>query len=542
MSPQDLLSGIGSAYLARTYTVESLEDALERGLQLGRCASAQTCAAILDQLVEGVLITDATGRISRMNRAATQISGRPEAEALGATLAAIGLEGIGAITETHAHDTLLIRRDGTQRVVSLTITPLHAKAAAQHGAVIVLHDVTEQRQAAAQQQRIERKLCETQRMESLGLLAGGIAHDFNNLLSFVLGYAELACAEVPHGSTAGRYLDQVLDGGRRANNLIRQLLSYSGKGTTQSQLINVNTLISEMQPFIQATIGRCTPITFAVAPERAVVAADPTQITQVVLNMLSNAAEAMEERNGSVHLSTGSIMLTAADLRTCPIGAEQPPGQYAYLRVVDQGTGIDAATLAQIFDPFFTTKPTGHGLGLAAVQHILQSHGGALNVVSEPGAGTTFTIFLPLHAETQHDAPPPQTDTGARPAEVQQTPAQRGTLLVVDDDESVRMITTRMLERLGYNVQLAPSGATALALLEDGMPGISGVILDLTLPDIAGTVVAQAILARRQDMPIIMMSGYNAEEAAQAVTGRPGFLQKPFTQADLAQALERLNL
>lgn len=515
-------------------------------------ASERRFATTLHSIADGVVVTDDSGRITYFNPAAAQITGWSASEAVGRSLdevvtAEVQGRSLGAlIVEVLAKhtplalpgDAVLTRRDGVQRQIADSIAPLVGERGQIGGAVLVFQDVTRQRAAAAERERVERKLLETQRLESLGVLAGGVAHDFNNLLAFILGYAELALAEAPEGSELSRYLTTILTGGRRAADLVRQLLAYAGQGRRQTEVVDLNRLLAEMHELIQTMIGRGTSISVLPAQEPPLVEADSVQLHQVVLNLLTNAAEALEGSSGSITIRTGSGILTADDLQTCVFGDDQPPGAYAYVQVSDTGIGMDSATLARIFDPFFTTKFTGRGLGLAAVQGILRSHHGALHVESSPGVGSTFTVFLPVCT----DAPLASTTPASPPAPTKAQPAAppaRGTLLVIDDEEGVREMIARMLERLGYRAVVATSGQVALALLEAGIPDLRGVILDLTMPDMGGEAVARAIQSRRPGTPIVLTSGYSAEEAARQYHGPSlrSFLQKPFRREELEAAL-----
>lgn len=516
-------------------------------------ASERRFATTLHSIADGVVVTDNTTRITYFNPAAAEITGWPESEALGQPFDEVvsaevdgGSLGTFVVQALAQHTTLslpgdavLTRRDGVQRQIADSIAPLVDERGQMGGAVLVFQDVTEQRAALAERERVGRKLLETQRLESLGVLAGGIAHDFNNLLTVMLGYAELARAEAPEGSEIRRYLTNILSGGRRAADLVRQLLAYAGKGRRQTEVVNLNELLAEMHELFQAMIGRGTAINVLPAEEQPLVAADSTQLHQVVLNLLTNAAEALNGNGGMITIRTGSATLTADDLHQCVFGDAQPPGAYAFVQVSDNGVGMDPTTLARIFDPFFTTKFTGRGLGLAAVQGILRGHHGALRIESVPGSGSTFTVYLPACTEAAQVPAAPDAPLTSAPAPAASAATAQGTLLVVDDEEGVRDMIARMLEQLGYNAVVAASGQAALALLEAGIPDLCGVILDLTMPGMGGEAVSQAIQAIRPGTPIILMSGYSAEEATRQYQG-PGlrdFLQKPFRREELAVAL-----
>ena len=362
------------------------------------------------------------------------------------------------------------------------------------------------------------------------MLAGGIAHDFNNLLTGTLGHAELALLDVPPNSEVRDHIQGVISGVRHTAELTRQLLAYAGRGRFVVQPLQLNTLIREMSDLLRVSVAKHCTLRYELAPALPQIDADSAQIRQIVLNLLVNASEAIPTAGGTITLSTSLEALGPG------LADDLPAGAYVRLGVADTGTGMDAATLERIFDPFFSTKLTGRGLGLAAVQGIVRGHKGALRVSSRAGEGTTFNLWFPAVDSAQ---------AIAKPAPQHGDAAQRRTVLVIDDEDTVREITRRMLGRIGYGVLLANSGPAGLALLREGIPDLAAVLIDLLMPEMNGDAVARAIHERYPATPVILMSGYSAETIVEeyAATQLAGVMQKPFTiealRAALADALDQ---
>ncbi|MCU0492687.1 MAG: PAS domain S-box protein [Chloroflexaceae bacterium] len=378
---------------------------------------------------------------------------------------------------------------------------------------------------------LERQMLHTQKLESLGVLAGGIAHDFNNLLTAILGNASLAMLDLEEHHPAYHSVLQVEHAARRAADLARQMLAYSGRGHFSIETLNFNEIITEMTALIRASISKMVFLETRLSPNLPLIDADVTQIRQVVLNLILNAAEAIGESYGTVTVSTTLVDVSPHDPEE--VAYDLAPGSYVQFTVADTGCGMDEATQAKIFEPFFTTKFTGRGLGLAAVQGIVRGHHGAIQVASTLGMGTTFTIAFPQARE--------QT-SGQRPLLVQSGSWQgHGTVLVVDDEPDVRTTAAAMLERWGFTVLTAADGQEALEIYDAQRASISLVLLDLTMPRLSGDEALAILHTMRPDLPVVVMSGYRAEEITPRFAAEPHvtFLQKPFS-ADELQAQVRL--
>jgi PAS domain S-box-containing protein len=366
-----------------------------------------------------------------------------------------------------------------------------------------------------------------QKLESIGVLAGGIAHDFNNLLHVVLGNADLARLQLPSDSPAFEHLDEVIRATQRAAELTQQLLAYSGRGAVEIRHLNLSDEVRDMATLLRTAISKQAALVWDLAPDLPVITADPTQVRQIVMNLITNASDAVGEGAGSITLKTGLI----EDLRV-----ESEPHDFVFLEVSDTGCGMDTNTLQRIFDPFFSTKFTGRGLGLAAVMGIVESHQGHIRIRTAPGEGTTFRILFPAARSTVEATPHRRSGAGWR---------GRGTVLLVEDEEGVREVIGRMLEHLGFQVLTAEDGVAALELLDRSNGAVSAVLLDLSMPRMGGSETLKRIKSRQPDLPVVLMSGYTEQEVAAKLLeengGAAGFLQKPFLPEDLASVLRHAS-
>ncbi|MEZ0254619.1 MAG: response regulator, partial [Chthoniobacter sp.] len=390
------------------------------------------------------------------------------------------------------------------------------------------------KKAAAERQMLERKLQESQKLESLGVLAGGIAHDFNNLLTGVLGNASLARMDLPEDSPVQPYLQQIEAAAVRAADLCKQMLAYSGKGRFVVNRLDINAIIEDTTRLLQVSISKRAVMKFHLSPGLPVVLGDATQLRQVVMNLVINASEAVGEKSGFIAITTGLTRADRAYLSGAYFARDLPEGDYVSLEISDNGGGMSTEVLEKIFDPFFTTKFTGRGLGLAAVLGIVRGHNGALKVFSEEGWGTTFKILLPCAEGVAEEL------TASTPGLADWKGS--GRVLVVDDEETVRVTTARMLEATGFTTALADNGRTGVEEFSVDPDGFTLIMLDLTMPHMDGDEAFQAIRKLRPNARVLLMSGFNEQEATArfASTGLAGFLQKPFTFPSLREKLQEI--
>ena len=380
-----------------------------------------------------------------------------------------------------------------------------------------------------QRRLLEEQLRHAQRLESLGVLAGGVAHDFNNLLTGILGNVSLAMADLPPGERMHSFLQNAVQAAEQAGNLTRQMLAYAGRGTFYIQPVDVRTVVREFTALLSASVTKNISLIFDLQQNLPIVDADRGQIQQLLMNFVTNAAEAIgEDQAGTIVVATGQQDLTESALRNTIIRGDLQPGRYVSLEVRDTGIGMDAGTQAKIFDPFFTTKFTGRGLGLSAVLGIVRSHHGTIRVESEPGKGSAFTVFLPAR---EFAAPA----LAVEPAMPEAIP--HGVILVIDDEETVRQTAKAILEKRGMRVLLAETGPAGVDTFRRLSDRISLVLLDLTMPTMSGNEVLHSIRAIRPDVPVIISSGYTEPDAMRRVSAGElaGFLQKPYSAAQLLQ-------
>jgi signal transduction histidine kinase/ActR/RegA family two-component response regulator len=377
-------------------------------------------------------------------------------------------------------------------------------------------DVTDRRQS-------EDLLREGQKLESIGLLAGGVAHDFNNLLTVIIGNASTA----PDGCTTRDQTEAILSAAERAAQLTRQLLAYAGKGYVIARVVDLTDLVARSRALLLTSVPRRVKLDFRLGERLPCIEADPSRIEQVLLNLVSNAGEAIPPgTDGLVEVSTGQLELTPELARQHSRTWEVAAGMYVWLEVRDNGAGMDESTLSRMFDPFFSTKFTGRGLGLAAVQGIVRSGKGFLDVKSMPEGGTSFRVYLPASAK--------------QPAvkEVAPLEVKRGTatVLVVDDEDMVRKVACHMLRSHGYEVREAADGRQALGVLEGEAVLPAAVLLDLAMPVMGGEELIPILEQRYPEVKIVVSSGYPEEEARKGFPQRAvaGFLQKPYTASVLA--------
>jgi two-component system cell cycle sensor histidine kinase/response regulator CckA len=371
---------------------------------------------------------------------------------------------------------------------------------------------------------------QAQKLESLGVLAGGIAHDFNNLLTAILGHANLALMDLAPEAPARDSLREIEKASARSAELCRQMLAYAGKGRFVVEAINLSRLIEELAHLLNVSISKKVLLRCQLAEELPTIDADPAQMRQVVMNLVINAAEAIGDVEGVIALSTGVMQCDEVYLRGGGLIEPPAPGRYVYLEVTDTGCGMDAETQARIFDPFFTTKFAGRGLGLAAVLGIVRTHRGMLKVESERGRGTTFRILFPASAKTAA----PAALGGTRPPW-----RGTGTILLVDDEEPVRVVGTRMLQRCGFTVLTAADGREAVELFRAHRAEIACVLLDLTMPRMDGEETYRELRRLQPDVRVVLASGYSDQEISRRFRGAAlaGFIEKPYRVGTLSAKL-----
>jgi PAS domain S-box-containing protein len=395
----------------------------------------------------------------------------------------------------------------------------------------VTWEITERRRAEEERRALEHRMQEARRFECLGILAGGIAHEFNNQLTSILGYAGLAKAELPASLPARDHMVHIENAACRAAALCSQMLAAAGRGRFVLEPVDISQLVRESMVLLKTAVARPTVLSCILAADAPGVIADTAQIRQVVMNLITNASEALGGRGGAITLATGIQELDRADFATCVHCPDLAPGTYVFLQVSDDGPGISPEIIGRIFEPFFSTKFTGRGLGLAAVQGIVRGHHGAVHVASEPEKGSTFRVFLPVANKQATPAP-------TKPPMPSPAPTL-GEILVVDDEPRIRKLTMRMLRHAGYKPVEANDGIDALERLSTFTSGVRLVLMDLTMPRLDGIETAREMRRHLPNLPIILMSGFSEHEVTQQTTGMPfmSFLQKPFNNEEFLEAI-----
>jgi PAS domain S-box-containing protein len=393
----------------------------------------------------------------------------------------------------------------------------------------IAFDMTEKVRAEEEKASLEQQLIQSQKMEAIGTLAGGIAHDFNNVLGAIMGYVELALFDAHPGSNVQEELEQVLKATHRATELVRQILTFSRKTGQERQTLDPKSLVGEVLKLIRATLPTTIEIRQHLETDGAQLDANATQLHQVVMNLCTNAAHAMEESGGILEVRLERQRLSGTTAGLCGVS----PGRYLEIRISDTGHGIAPALKQRIFDPYFTTKAQGKGtgMGLAVVRSIVQSHGGAIDVESEPGKGSCFKVLLPLSAaeiECSHTL---------------RRSLPRGTesVLFIDDEPVLVEMGTEMLRRLGYDVTGCEESLAALSLFNEDPYRFDLVVSDTTMPGMTGDTLLVRMLAIRPDLPSILCTGYSEQMTPEKISGLgiSDLLMKPLSIGDLARTVRR---
>lgn len=496
-------------------------------------------ALVLEQMDDAILILDVHRRLLDANRAGQRLLSAPWLRLTGATiddvLAPIARHVPTDLSRFPASTLIELDADGQRRVFDLSvIEPREGSRGV--GIVLRLVDVTDRQRAIEERQRLEQALAQTQKIESLGVMAGGVAHDFNNLLAVIQGNVELAREELPENSPANLYLQRVLRAAESAASLTSQMLAFSGKSRHSTERISLRALVNEMRDFLSAAVAPPGVLEVDVGSDPVWTQADAPQLRQCLMNLVVNGSDALEGETGVVRIRCRVASVDSGDLERAAYRGELTPGPCALLEVSDTGSGIAEHLIPRIFDPFFSTKFAGRGLGLAVVMGVARAHQGGLIIESRVGAGTDARLLLPLAA------PLPSPPDVVHEIAAKKAAPRPSMVLVIDDEPDVLRVAERLLERTGFRVHSATSGLEALAAFERMRDEIDVVLLDLTMPGLPGDVVFDKLRAIDPTIPILMTSGYDQAEALSRVQGDGpfAFLGKPFRGADLVEKLRSL--
>ncbi len=425
---------------------------------------------------------------------------------------------------------MYVRKDGDAINVSVSATAVKGDDGNTRFGTAFIEDITERKQVEAEKEKLETQLQQAQKMESIGNLAGGIAHDFNNILSSILGFTELALEAAPEGSTQRDDLEEVSIAGNRAKELVQQILAFARQSEKETKPVRLSDIVTETLKLLRPS----TPATIDIKPtinSAAKVMGNNSQLHQIVMNICTNAIHSLQESGGILEIDLRNIFLGKdSELKTSKL----PSGEYVELTITDNGLGIDAAIIENIFEPYFTTKAVGEGsgMGLAMVKGIVESYGGDIQVKSELGEKTSFSIRFPVA-------------TGKRSEALDQVdPASSGTerILFVDDEPPIARMGSRMLEGLGYTVTIRTSSFEALELFKEKPDGFDLVITDMTMPSMAGDLLSKEMRKIRHDIPIILCTGYSNQINGMVAKkiGIEALVYKPLTKADLAKTIREV--
>jgi PAS domain S-box-containing protein len=507
---------------------------------------ARELRSITDNVPDIIVRADRNLRFLYANRQIEAASGQPAASFLGRTTSELGLPpALCAYWDGHGKKIFESGEPALMEFTSPSPTGLrHFEAYGipefgldnQVETILgIARDVTERKRAEDDRRRLETQMQQSQKSESLGVLAGGVAHDFNNLLQAILSNADVALASLPSESPARQSLHRIEVAAQRAAELTNLMLAYAGKGKFRIEPLDLSQLTLEMVQLLGSSISKKADLQARCASPLPAVEGDASQLRQVVMNLITNASEALGERGGVIRVTTGLIHTAAENLEAATPIRNLPEGDYVFLEVADNGCGLAADVRDRIFEPFFSTKSPGRGLGLAAVSGIIQSHRGGILLESEPDAGTTIRVLLPacnraaMVSGAASRTPTPQSNAGR-------------TILVVDDEAFVRDVTRALLEGAGYTVLAVTGGLEALELCGTATQPIDAVLLDLTMPDMDGSETFRELQRMRPRLPVLLTSGYMEEEATSQfqASGLAGFIQKPYRAAQLLEALRRV--
>ncbi len=486
--------------------------------------SRRLLVSTLSSIGDAVLATDREGRITFMNPVAETLTGWPADGARGRNVKEV-IRLIDArvrepienpltralrerVMVTLPESPLLLSRGGAEVPIEQTAAPIREAWGEVRGGILVFRDISKRLQ-------LEEQVTHAQKMQAVGRLAGGVAGDFNNVLTVITGYAELLRAEIPSNHHLRRFVEEIIYAGERAAALTRHLLAFSRGPAAQPRVLDLNAILSDMEPMLQRLLGHSIELVLLPGQNLGRVAADSAQLEQVIINLATNARDAMPE-GGKFVIESENMELDAENGRKLDL----PPGPYILLAVSDTGTGMDAETRSRLFEPFFTTKDPGKGsggLGLATVYGIVKQCGGQITVYSQLGCGTIFEIYLPRAAEA------------AEPAQKKLSPKGSETILLVDDEDGVRQLVCAVLKSNGYDVLEASNAGAALATYEKNGHKIDMVLTDVVMPQTNGFDLGRQLASRSPSLKILYMSGYR-DNPGEALTETPrAFLHKPFT-------------
>ncbi|WP_299468224.1 PAS domain S-box protein, partial [uncultured Gimesia sp.] len=432
-----------------------------------------------------------------------------------------------------------LRADGSQFQGETIVTPLRRPDSQITGYIQVIRDITDRIQIEEEKEQLHAQMLHAQKLESLGILAGGVAHDFNNLLLAILGNTNLAILELDDDSPAIQNVKNIEIAARHAAKICERLLAYSGRRTYASSTLNLNQLIQETVEILKTIVSPNAHVELDLSAEKLLIHGDTGQVEQVVLNLLTNASEAIQSQSevGQIHIRTGILDLKEEDCGNYYFCENINPGKFVFFEIEDNGIGMDEDCQFRMFDPFFTTKFTGRGLGLAGVSGIIRGHHGGLYVQSAVNCGSCFRVILPLVSDSPEDL---NTDSSVDTF----VPAEAGSVLVIDDDKAVCNVVHHVLQRFGFSVIVAHSGNEGIEVFEQNRDSISAILLDMTMPGLSGVETFNLLKTRGIEVPVIMTSGLSEKDISSQMqeSDRVLFLKKPYKPQNLTAMVSKAIL
>ena len=520
-----------------------------RRIEMNLRESEEQYRELFENANDIVYTQDLEGNLTSLNKAGQRISGFTLEEALKqnavSSIAARHQPLVREMAnrkmaggESTRYEAALVAKDGREVPVEISTRVIH-RDGVPVGIQGIARDITERLSAEAERRRLEAQVQHMQKLEGLGVLAGGIAHDFNNLLVGLLGYAGLALTKLPQESPARLYIEKIEATAQRAAELTNQMLAYSGRGAFTVRPLSLTKLAIEIGRLLEASVSKKAVLTYACDPDLPLIEGDAAQLHQLLINLITNASDAIGDKPGTITVSTRCVDVTRDYLSKTFVDDDLEEGPYVCLEVSDTGCGMDAATRVRIFDPFFSTKFAGRGLGLSAALGIVRGHRGAINVYSEPDHGTTFKVLFPVAPQAALDPP---DDAGEQQDRMIAGWRGTGVILVADDEEVAREVARESFESHGFHVILAVNGKEAVDKFRDHAEEISAVLLDLTMPVMSGEEAFREIQNIRSNVPIVLSSGYTEQDVAKRFTGKgpAGFVQKPYAIMELAKKFHSL--
>ncbi|HPJ41069.1 MAG TPA: response regulator [Spirochaetota bacterium] len=539
--------GLGDCSLRKSYytqlqdQVDNLERSREDLVEAIKRAetSENLLRALFDNTIDGIVLADVESKkLTTMNRAMLSLLGTDDPKA---DLYVDDIHPEDKLPYVHTQFSRLAegkiklvrniplkRRDGSVLYVDISGTPILINGRKYISAVF--RDMTEPRRAAIEKSELESRIYQMQKMEAIGTLAGGVAHDFNNILTAIMGLAELSVRATTQGEPVRRYTEQILASCHRARDLVSQLLSISYKSEKQQEPVKLIPVIKDGIGLIRATLPSTVEIRTEIEAEFDYATADSTQISRIVMNLCTNAAQSMRNMQGEIIINVSNSFVDDKYASSHP---DLKKGLYLLLKVADNGSGIEPAIIERIFEPFFTTKERGKGtgLGLAVIHGIVKNHGGSIYVHSKPGEGSTFEVYLPV-SEYKNEVTVNETEIPV---------TGHALILLVDDEEMLTEVNGSILETLGYSVTACSSGAEALRIFSDKPEAVDLVITDMTMPGMTGLDLASEIKKIKPGIPVILCTGFSEQLTKEKAeeTGICDIVMKPFTAAELGHAVQR---